>query len=318
MVKRLKKIKAFFISPNLLHLKRLCKELDDLGYSYDMNDINNYIKEKEYYANLKSNVTFTAEYEILSKSEIDYLVSKKIVKPNLKKQFVSNKKKVDNLTFELHKNKHLLLLNGSMLELSFKECNDLAEKRKTKDYHFEFLLEDLYLQLFYEKRKIYEIGERILLLSDREKFLENLIELKNSNNKIIDDFMVKFHKSADSKDTVYQYEVEASNLLNEKKYSDGDISSDNEDLESTNTEYSEMHKSREEELKRITDLKEQISRVENIIELTSDSEESNDDKMKRLEDLKRFYKETLQEETLKWDKKKKELGKTLSMKRELE
>ena len=285
----------------------VCKDLEDLGYTYDKAKIKRYYKKK------------SLKYKYIPgesiKDELESLKAGDIIKPNFKKMFISNKKKVDYLTFELHKNRHLLLLNGSMLELSYKECEEIAEKRKTKDYHFEFLLEDLNLQLFYENRKLNEIGERILLLSSRITLLEKIIDLKKTNNSIIDDFMKEFHNASDSKDTMYQYEIEASNLLNEKKYPQEDISADLEELDITSTEYSGMHENREQELNTILLLKGQIDRVESIIDLTT--EEKDKDFIKKMDDLKQFYETTLEEEKENWVKKKKELEKSMTSKKGL-
>ena len=160
-----------------------------------------------------------------------------------------------------------------------------------------------------------KFGERILLLSSRITLLEKVIDLKNANNTIIDDFMKEFHNASDSKDTMYQYEIEASNLLNEKKYPQEDISADLEELDITSTEYSEMHENREQELNIILLLKGQIDRVESIIDLTT--EEKDKDFIKKMDDLKQFYETTLEEEKENWVKKKKELEKSMTSKKGL-
>ncbi|MBR3117043.1 MAG: hypothetical protein IKF36_04140 [Bacilli bacterium] len=304
---RIKKFMKSFKSLSTEWVDGVCKDLDDLGYTYDRIKIKRYYKKRFLKSKYISGETI--------KTELDSLKEYDLVKPNLKKMFISNKKKVEYLKFELHKNRHLLLLNSSMLELSYKECEEIAEKRKTKDYHFEFLLEDLNLQLFYENRKLNEFGERILLLSSRITLLEKVIDLKNANNTIIDDFMKEFHNASDSKDTMYQYEIEASNLLNEKKYPQEDISADLEELDITSTEYSEMHENREQELNIILLLKGQIDRVESIIDLTT--EEKDKDFIKKMDDLKQFYETTLEEEKENWVKKKKELEKSMTSKKGL-
>lgn len=302
------KIREFFNSLKNLSsewTEGICKDLDNLGYSYDKINI------KRYYKKRKLTTKYVSGESI--KTELDELKEKELIKTNLKKLFITNKKKSDYLTFELHKNKHLLLLNGSMLELSYKECDDISNKKKREDYHFDFLLEDLYLQLFYEERKLNEIDERILLLNDRITLYEKLINTKNTNNEIIDNFMEEFHKSSNSRDELYQYEIEASNLLNEKKYSKEEIESDKEELESTYTESNEMNVNKEIVMKSIVTLKQQVSRVKNIIDLTNTSDDSSD-RIRRLEELKKFYEDTIEEETLKWEKSKKELEKTFSSK----
>ena len=285
----IKKFMKSFTSLSTEWADGVCKDLDDLGYNYEKTKIKRYYKKRFLKSKYIPGDSIKGELDSLKKSDL--------VKPNLKKIFISNKKKVDCITFELHKNRHLLLLNGSMLELSYKECDEIAEKRKSSDYHFEYLLEDLNLQLLYEDRKLNEIGERILLLGSRKLLLEKLICLKKDNNEIIDNFMEEFHKASDSKDTLFQYEIEASNILNERKYSKEEMFNDSEELDSTTTEYNSLNESRNSQLSKIVMLEKQINSVENILDLTTS------ESMKKINELKLFYERSLKEENL--EKKKK-------------
>ena len=279
----------YFKSSKATWVEGLCKDLDDLGYTYDKKTLKKYYKSKKMKSDYISGVSII--------EHIDTLKECRLVKPNLKKALINNKEKCSKITYELKNNKNLLTLNESMLEISYKECNDISEKRKQKDYHFEYLLEDLNLQLFYEDRKLLEMIERLSLLGRRSYLLYSIIELKNTNNRIIDSFMEEFHKASDSTSHLYQYEIEASNILNEKKFSEEEIDNDKDDLSSTKEEADNLKVDKEKEEKLIELLKEQISRVESIIDL-------KDDSSSELGDLKE---ELSKEENIKWEKKKREL-----------
>ena len=242
----------------------ICNDLEELGYIYDRNEIKRFYKKKKNKGEYIPGVTIKNELESLTKNYI--------VKHSFKKLLNNKKKRCSYLTFELNKNKHLILLNGSMLELSYKECEELSDKRKNQDYYFELLLEDLNLQLFYEERKLQEIIERVGLLNNRKELLKEIIELKESTNELIDSFIEDFNRITDLSSGIYKYELEASNLLNEKKYSDDEINSDKEDLETSSVEADEMISSNEKEIKIVELLKEQIEKVKEIDELSINAE----------------------------------------------
>ena len=94
--------------------------------------------------------------------------------------------------------------------------------------------------------------------------LKRVLIYKKETNELIDNFLDNFNKINESKEPIYQYKKEATNLLSDNKYTEEDINNDNEDLDSTSLELAEMIKASEKGNKIIEILKAHIEKVSEI------------------------------------------------------